>query len=79
MWHVYGCHSLRHAPEHLIRTYSPDNDSVEIRDCGSFLRTIQAVEKSTGIRKEMDISMNAGRAGVKVIHNAGCVAVVIQG
>lgn len=67
-WHVYGGHRLWHAPEHLVRTYAPDNDPVEIKDFGSFLRTIQPVERSTGIRKEMDISMHPRRASVKVIH-----------
>ena len=54
-WHVYGGHRLWHAPEHLLRTYSRDNSPVEVRDCGDSVRTIQPVEKSTGIRKEMDI------------------------
>ncbi len=67
-WHVYGGHRLWHAPEHLVRTYVPDNQPVETRDFGSFLRTIQPVEKSTGIRKEMDISIHPQRASVKVIH-----------
>jgi hypothetical protein len=67
-WHVYGGHRLWHAPEHLSRTYAPDNDPVEVRDFGGFFRTVQAVEKSTGIRKEMDISMNPRSASVTVIH-----------
>ena len=60
-WHVYGGHRLWHAPEHLVRTYAPDNSPVEVRDCGDFVRTIQPVEKSTGIRKEMDIHLHPSR------------------
>ena len=67
-WHVYGGHRLWHAPEHLVRTYAPDNSPVEVRDCGDFVRTIQPVEKSTGIRKEMDIHLHPSRPSVKVIH-----------
>ncbi|MGA2766339.1 MAG: hypothetical protein ABSG17_23590 [Spirochaetia bacterium] len=67
-WHVYGGHRLWHAPEHLVRTYVADNAPVAVRDFGGFFRTIQGVEKSTGIRKEMDISMSPRSASVKVVH-----------
>ena len=67
-WHVYGGHRLWHAPENLVRTYVADNDPVEIRDLGSSFRTIQRVEKGTGIRKEMDISMSPRSASVTVVH-----------
>ena len=67
-WHVYGGHRLWHAPEHMARTYMPDNDQIEVRDFDSFIRITQPVEKLTGIRKEMDISLHPHRASVEVIH-----------
>ncbi len=53
-WRIYGGHRLWHAPEHLERTYVPDNDPVEWEKCndnGVLLR--QAAEKPTGIAKSI--------------------------
>jgi hypothetical protein len=55
---IYGGHRLWHAPEHPIRTYYADNASVDWQPLpdGSVLLT-QAVEPSTGVQKEMRITL----------------------
>jgi hypothetical protein len=73
-WHLRGGHRLWHAPEDIVRTYVPDNDPVEVTDHGSFLRATQPVEKTTGICKEMDVSLIGDRPCARVLHrlvNAG--------
>jgi hypothetical protein len=73
-WHVRGGHRLWHAPEDLVRTYVPDNDPVEVTDRGDFVRAVQPVERATGIRKEMEVSLLGDRPGARVLHrlvNAG--------
>lgn len=67
-WRNYGGHRLWHAPEHQPRTYAPDNDPVAVEDHGAFVRFIQPVEASTGIQKEMDITLAPDTARVKVVH-----------
>lgn len=67
-WRNYGGHRLWHAPEHPVRTYAPDNDPVTVEDHGAFVRFIQPVEASTGIQKEMDITVASAAARVRVVH-----------
>lgn len=77
-WHNYGGHRLWHAPEVAPRTYAPDNSLVAVQEHGDFIRFIQAVEPTTGIQKELDITLVANAAQVKVLHrlrNAGLWAV----
>jgi hypothetical protein len=67
-WHVRGGHRLWHAPEDLVRTYAPDNDPVEVTGLGAGLKAVQPVEKSTGIRKEMEVSLLGERPCARVLH-----------
>lgn len=67
-WRIYGGHRLWHAPENQPRTYSPDNSPVAVEDHGGFVRTVQPVESSTGIAKEMDIHLHPTEARVRVVH-----------
>lgn len=67
-WRNYGGHRLWHAPEHQPRTYAPDNDPVAVEDHGAFVRFIQPVEASSGIQKEMDITLAPDTARVKIVH-----------
>lgn len=67
-WRLYGGHRLWHAPEAEPRTYFPDNTTVKIEDHGDFLRTIQDVEPTTRLQKEIDIYLSPDSASVKVIH-----------
>ena len=67
-WRIYGGHRLWHAPEDEPRTYWPDNKPVNVEDHGDFVRTIQEVEPTTRLQKEMDIFLSPDKAEVKVIH-----------
>lgn len=67
-WRIYGGHRLWHAPEASPRTYEPDNAPVQAVVDGSVVRLIQPTEKTTGIRKEMAITMAPGANHVRVLH-----------
>lgn len=68
-WMIRGGHRLWHAPEDLKRTYDLDNAPVEWKQLkdGS-VRVTQKVEPLTGVQKEMDFTLDAEGAGVKVVH-----------
>jgi hypothetical protein len=65
---IYGGHRFWHAPEAQPRTYYPDNVSVQVEKHPTFVRVIQPIETTTGIQKEIDISLSRDRAHVKVTH-----------
>lgn len=67
-WRIYGGHRLWHAPEAMPRTYFPDNGPVEIQVHPAFIRAVQPVELTTGIQKEMDLTLEADRPHVRVVH-----------
>ncbi|MBI5930691.1 MAG: hypothetical protein HY862_15385 [Chloroflexi bacterium] len=67
-WRIYGGHRLWHAPEERPRTYAPDNSPIQIEDHTSFVRIIQPVETSTGIQKELDITLSPDQPHVQVTH-----------
>lgn len=67
-WRIYGGHRLWHAPEVKPRTYAPDNSPVEYEWSGSTLRITQPTEPSTGIQKQMEITVDGERNHVRVLH-----------
>jgi hypothetical protein len=67
-WRIYGGHRLWHAPEDPVRTYYPDNEPVAAQEIHGGVLVIQAVEKSTGLQKEMEITLEAKQPKVKVVH-----------
>jgi len=67
-WNNYGGHRLWHAPEVHPRTYFPDNDPVRLDSHADWIRTLQAVETTTGIQNEMDIHLSRVGAYVRVVH-----------
>jgi hypothetical protein len=67
-WRIYGGHRLWHAPEVKPRTYYPDNEPVKIEDHGAFVRTVQNTEPTTGIQKEIDITLADGASKVRMVH-----------
>jgi hypothetical protein len=67
-WHIYGGHRLWHAPEVMPRTYFPDNNRVEYTWDGRTLKLCQDVESTTGIIKELEITMDSESDHVKVLH-----------
>ncbi len=67
-WRIYGGHRLWHAPEAEPRTYFPDNFPVGMEKRDGVVRFIQPVETTTGIQKEMDVRLTAGRPRVELVH-----------
>ncbi len=67
-WLIYGGHRLWHAPEDAVRTYHPDNFPVAVKEGKGSLTLVQPVEPTTGIRKEMEISLAGKKAQARVVH-----------
>lgn len=67
-WRIYGGHRLWHSPESSSRTYEPDNKPVIWEEITEGIRVLQDVEPVSGIIKEMEISLEAGRSKVTVLH-----------
>jgi hypothetical protein len=67
-WRIYGGHRLWHAPEVEPRTYAPDNSPVSVEQTGKSVKVVQPVEKSTGIQKELEIQLAAGKNHVRILH-----------
>lgn len=69
-WMIYGGHRFWHAPEVEGRTYSLDNSPVSHEWDGKTLKLRQAVEKDTGIEKQMDVTLDPNSNKVTVVHRA---------
>jgi hypothetical protein len=67
-WRIYGGHRLWHSPEDESRTYEPDNFPVDWVEITNGIRTVQSVERGTGIKKEMEIHLSPESSRVKVLH-----------
>lgn len=57
LFHFYGGHRLWHAPEHMPRTYVPDDEPVDVSLSQSSLLASTQVEAETGIEKSIQISL----------------------
>ncbi len=67
-WLIYGGHRFWHAPEAVPRTYYPDNSPVEYDWIGETLKLTQSTEETTGIQKEIEITLGSGNSGVRLLH-----------
>ena len=67
-WRIYGGHRLWHAPEVMPRTFFPDNSPVKYKWDGKMLKLMQEKESSTGISKEMEITMDHRRDQISILH-----------
>lgn len=67
-WRVYGGHRLWHAPEDPVRTYQPDNDPILINRTQKSIRLTQPVEETTGVQKEIELSLDSNQPRVELIH-----------
>ncbi len=67
-WNIYGGHRLWHAPEASPRTNHPDNEPVPYNWDGETLKLTQDIESTTGIRKEIEITLNKTDNHVKLVH-----------
>jgi hypothetical protein len=67
-WKLYGGHRLWHAPEDSVRTYFPDNSAVEHTYADGVLKLVQATETTTGIQKEIEITLSPYSSHVMLRH-----------
>ncbi|UCE99473.1 MAG: hypothetical protein JSV82_10010 [Planctomycetota bacterium] len=67
-WRIYGGHRLWHCPEDHKRTYYPDNSKITYEWDGKSLKLSQPVETTTGIAKEIEVTLDARSSRVKVLH-----------
>ncbi len=56
-WKPWGGHRLWTAPEHMPRSYSPDNDPVDVAIAGATVTLTQSVEPKTGIQKVLTVTL----------------------
>ncbi len=62
-----GGHRLWHSPEHIVRTYQPDNDPVDVRETKDGVQLRAALEEKTGMQKTMALRIVNDRT-VRVTH-----------
>jgi hypothetical protein len=67
-WRIYGGHRLWHAPEAMPRSYFPDNNPVSHSWNGKTLILSQDLETTTGIVKEIEITLHPEKNQVTVLH-----------
>lgn len=67
-WRIYGGHRLWLAPENIDVSYYPDNDPVSYMVDVTTLKVSQSKETTTGIVKEMEITLSEGKNRVTVLH-----------
>ncbi len=67
-WTNYGGHRFWHAPEVMPDTYVPDNSPIEHKWDGQTLRLIQPVEASTGLQKEIEVTLDAKTNSARLVH-----------
>jgi hypothetical protein len=67
-WRSYGGHRLWHAPEAIPRSYFPDNFPVKYQWDGKTLKLIQPIETTTGMVKELEITLDPKDNHVGVVH-----------
>lgn len=67
-WKPWGGHRLWAAPESVPRTYHPDNDPVAFSGEGRTAWLMGAVERTTGLRKEVIVTLGESGTDVLVAH-----------
>jgi hypothetical protein len=67
-WQLRGGHRIWVAPEHMPRTYAPDNGPVQVEFRDGVLTATQPVEPSTGIQKQIVVKLAGAGANVEVLH-----------
>ncbi len=65
-WRIYGGHRFWHGPEASPRCYFPDNQPVAYEMQGSTLKLTQGIETTTGMQKQIEVSLNQNHA--RVLH-----------
>lgn len=67
-WVARGGHRIWVGPEDINYTYPPDNSPVRIEIKGAILVATEAVEKETGIEKQIEVRLDARGSGVTLVH-----------
>jgi len=67
-WLPFGGHRFWHAPEAAPRTYYPDFDPVEAERTDGAVRLTQPVESTTGMQKELEISLAEDENRITLLH-----------
>jgi hypothetical protein len=67
-WRIYGGHRLWIAPEAIPLSYHPDNSAVEYAFHNGMLTVTAPKESTSGIRKEIQITLSPGSNEVTVAH-----------
>ncbi|MCE5329555.1 DUF4380 domain-containing protein [bacterium] len=67
-WRSYGGIRFWYAPEVFPRTYYPDNSPVKYSWDGKILKLSQETEKTTGIKKEMEVTMDEKNNYVRIVY-----------
>lgn len=68
-WRLYGGHRLWHAPEARPRSYSPDNQPLQVKiESPLAVSLVQAVEAETGIRKRLELRLDPSSSALEIRH-----------
>lgn len=67
-WRLYGGIRFWHAPEAAPRCYYPDNFPVKYSWDGKTLKLSQETEKTTGIKKEIEVTINDKANYIKLVY-----------
>ena len=67
-WQPRGGHRVWMAPEDPVLTYAPDNSAIRAEVKGEALELTEAVEKETGLEKQMIVKLASTGPAVEVIH-----------
>ncbi len=67
-WNIYGGHRLWHSPEAMPRSYAPDNKKVDITVIENGVSISQATEKSTFIKKDLQVTLDSNSTKVTIKH-----------
>lgn len=65
--YLRGGHRLWHSPEHIVRTYQPDDDPLAVKPLPKGIALAQPVEAKTGIQKAVKIEL-IGERTIRVTH-----------
>ena len=62
-----GGHRLWHSPEHIVRTYQPDDAPLKVKPLASGVALTQPVEEKTGVQKGLKLEFT-GPATLRLTH-----------
>ena len=67
-WYIYGGHRLWVSPEHMPKTYYPDNDLVDVKIDGNTVVFTPAPQKVNNLQHSITITMCEDKACAEVTH-----------